>query len=226
MMPAQVFLFVWMYRANFKLYHGPYDNFSSMQENYRYIYDRGAKYIFDQQQCNQVSGTDWYKLKGYLSSNMQWQIDQDQTTLINNFFKHYYKDASEVMKRLFDEERTWFAYLAEHHGYNGNVGYTDSTLLREEFWPQGLLEGWLELIDEAYKAIEPLKQTDPSMHATLSDRINLESITFRFMQLEMYSVFYSENQVAKMKASLQSDCIRLGVRQYAELVSFDEYLGQ
>ena len=218
-------LFVWMYGANFKIYLAPYNNFNSMQENYRFIYDRGAKYIFDQQQFNQVSGTDWYKLRAYLSNKLQWQIDQDQTKLINDFFENYYKDASAVMKRLYDEENTWFAYLAEQHEYKGSVGYTESTLLKEEFWPQGLLEGWLGLIDDAYKAIEPLKVSNPSLHATLTQRIKLESITFRFMQLKLYDVFYSENEVQKMEQSLKADCSELGVARFAELVTLEEYWG-
>jgi hypothetical protein len=214
-----------MYGANFQLYLAPYNNFSSMQENYRFLYDRGAKYIFDQQQFNQVSGTDWYKLRAYLSSNLQWQIDQDQTKLIDNFFANYYKEASAVMKRLYDEENTWFAYLAKEKGYDGNVGYTKSTLLKEEMWPRGLIEGWLDLIDEAYKAIEPLKISNPSMYETLTQRIKMESISFRYLQLEMYSIFYSDGEVQEMKTSLKADCAELGVRQFRELESLAEYWG-
>ena len=72
-------MFVWIYGTNFQLYFGPYNNFNSMQNNYRYLYDNGAEYIFDQQQFNQVSGTDWYKLRAYLTHELQWKIDQDQT---------------------------------------------------------------------------------------------------------------------------------------------------
>ena len=216
-------LFIWMYGANFQLYLAPYNNFNSMQENYRYIYDKGAVYVFDQQQFNQTSGTDWYKLKLYLSSNLQWQIDQDQTVLIDNFFEHYYKDASADMKRLFDEENTWFAYLAEEHDYDGNVGYRASTFLKEEYWPKGLLEGWLRIIDDAYKSIEYLKTSNPSLYQTLKDRITLESLAFRFMQNEMYLVYYSPSKQEEMKESFKSDCLRLGVRCYSELHPLDEY---
>ena len=217
-------MFVWMYGANFRVYIGPYNNFNSMQNNYRYLYDKGVTYLFDQQQFNQVNGTDWYKLRAYLSSNLQWKIDSDQTELINNFFTNYYKDASAIMKRLFDEERTWFAYLEEYHGYNGTVSYTESTLVREEYWPQGVLEGWLSLINDAYKAIEPLQVSNPSMHETLTQRIKLESITFRFMLLKLYSVYYSEAEVAEMQASFKKDCLELGIRQYNEQTSMPDYL--
>ena len=219
-------LFVWMYGANFRLYLAPYNNFNSMQNNYRFVYDRGAQYLFDQQQFNQTSGTNWYKLRMYLSSNLQWQIDQDQTLLINKFFDNYYKEASEVMKRLFDEENTWFAYLAEHHAYTGAVSYTESTLLKEEYWPQGLLEGWLELIDEAYKKIEPLKVSNPSLYKKLEARIKMESLSYRFMILEMYSIYYSESEVNQMKEAFKNDCIELGVRQYSEQVAIEDYIAK
>lgn len=216
-------LFAWIYGANFRIYLAPHSNFHSMQENYRFLYDRGTKYIFDQQQFNQVAGTDWYKLKMYLSSKMQWQIDCDQNELIDNFFDNYYKEASEPMRRLFDEEQTWIAYLAQEKKYDGRVSYTYAMLLKEDWWPRGVLEGWLEIIDEAYKAIEPLKKTNPSLYETLKQRITLESITFRFMQLEMYSVNYYESEVKEMTESLKFDCIALGVRQYNEQSSLEGY---
>ncbi|MBO5277241.1 MAG: DUF4838 domain-containing protein [Clostridia bacterium] len=216
-------LFTWIYGANFQLYLAPYNNFNSMQNNYRYLYDRGAKYIFDQHQFNQVNGTDWYRLKAYLSNNLQWKIDSDQTQLINNFFDNYYKDASVAMKRLFDAENTWFAYIAEHHGYTGSVSYTAKTLLKEELWPRGVLENWLAMIDDAYKAIEPLKTANPALHETLEARIKVESIAFRFMQIEMYSIEY-QDQLDDMKEAFKQDCKELGITRYAELHPIEEYL--
>ena len=213
-------IFTWIYGANFQVYLAPYNNFNSMQENYRFIYDRGAKYVFDQHQYNQIAGTDWYRLKGYLSSNLQWKIDSDQNELINNFFTNYFKDASSAMKRLFDEENTWFAYLAEKHGYTGKVSYIESNLVIEEYWPKRLLEGWLEIIDEAYLAIEPYKNTDPILYETLKDRITLESLTFRYMQLHLYKLLYSETDAQRMIKSFKDDCYALGVTQYKEGIGY------
>ena len=213
-------IFTWMYGANFQAYLAPHNNFNSMQNNYRFLYDRGAKYVFDQHQYNQISGTDWYKLKGYVSSNLQWKIDSNQDELINNFFTNYYKDASSVMKQLFDEENTWFAYLAEKHGYTGKVSYTESNFIIEEYWPKGLLEKWIGLIDEAYKKIEHYQKTDPVLYETLRDRINLESITFRYMQIKLYELLYSEADSQMMVKTFKEDCIALGITQYREGIGY------
>ena len=215
-------IFMWIYGANFQVYLAPFNNFSSMQNNYRFIYDRGAKYVFDQHQYNQLAGTDWYRLKGYLSSNLQWKIDSDQNELINNFFTNYYKDASSVMKQIFDEENTWFAYLAEKHGYTGKVSYVENNLVIEEYWPKGLLENWLALIDEAYKKIEHYKTSDPVLYEKLRDRITLESITFRYMQIQLYKLQYAGNDRETMVESFKADCVRLGIRQYREGIGYDD----
>ena len=202
-----------------------------MQNNYRFLYDRGAKYIFDQHQYNQVAGTDWYRLKGYLSSNLQWKIDSNQDELIDKFFDNYFKDASSVMKQLFDEENTWFAYLAEKYGYTGKISYTENNLVIEEYWPKGLLEGWLALIEEAYTKIEHYKKNDPNLYETLRDRINLESITFRYMQIHLYKLLYSDADSQMMIKTFKEDCAALGLTQYKEGIGYtdggamDSYLG-
>lgn len=215
-------IFTWMYGANFQVYLAPYNNFNSMQNNYRFLYDRGNKYVFDQHQYNQVAGTDWYRLKGYLSSNLQWKIDSNQDELINNFFDNYFKDASAVMKQLFDEENTWFAYLAEKYGYNGKVSYIDSNLVIEEFWPKGLLENWLALIDEAYQKIAHYQKSDPVLYEKLKDRINLESLTFRYMQIHLYKLLYSDVDSQMMIKTFKEDCNALGITHYKEGIGYED----
>ena len=215
-------IFTWIYGANFQVYLAPFNNFNSMQNNYRFLYDRGAKYIFDQHQYNQTAGTDWYRLKGYLSSNLQWQIDLNQDELIDKFFANYFKDASSIMQQLFDEENTWFAYLAEKYGYTGKVSYIESNLVTKEFWPKGLLERWLGLIDEAYKKIEPYQKSNPVLYEKLKDRITLESITFRFMQIHLYELLYSNVDSQMMIKTFKEDCIALGITHYREGIGYTD----
>lgn len=215
-------IFTWIYGANFQVYLAPYNNFNSMQNNYRFLYDRGAKYVFDQHQYNQLSGTDWYRLKGYLSSNLQWKIDSNQDELIDKFFDNYFKDASPVMRQLFDEENTWFAYLADEHGYTGKISYIETNLIIEEYWPKGLLEGWLKLIDEAYGKIEHYKTTDPALYEKLRDRITLESITFRYMQIHLYELLYSDADSQMMIKTFKEDCIALGMTHYREGIGYPD----
>ena len=202
-----------MYGANFQDYLLPFDNFSSMQPNYQYAYENGAIYLFDQMQWNNVSGTDWYRLKQYLSSQLLWNVQLDVPHLIEEWFENYFKDAAPEMKRLFDEERAWFAHLAEEDPTS--VGSINTKkLLNAQYWPKNLLEGWLDAIDEAYAAIEEYKSEDPALYTKLYDRICQESISFRYLLVTLYPDSFDD--LAAEKASLKADCFRLGVTRSAE----------
>ena len=126
------------------------------------------------------------------------------------------------MKQLFDEENTWFAYLAEKYGYNGKVSYIDSNLVIEEFWPKGLLENWLALIDEAYQKIAHYQKSDPVLYEKLKDRINLESLTFRYMQINLYKLLYSDVDSQMMIKTFKEDCNALGITHYKEGIGYED----
>lgn len=205
--------YFWMYDANFQDYLLPFDNFSSMQPNYQYAYENGAIYLFDQMQWNNVSGTDWYRLKQYLSSQLLWNVQLDVPHLIEEWFENYFKDAAPEMKRVFDEERAWFAYLAEDDPTS--VGSINTKkLLNVQYWPKNMLEGWLDAIDEAYAAIEEYKAEDPALYTKLYDRICQESISFRYLLVTLYPDSFDD--LAAAKAALKADCFRLGVTRSAE----------
>lgn len=209
-------LYFWMYNANFKDYLMPFDNFSSMQPNYQYAYENGARYMFDMLQWNQVSGTDWYRLKQYLSSQLQWNIQLDVPTLIDAWFENYFKEAASPMRKFYDAERAWFAYLAEKNpSIVGSIN-NPSPLRKTENWPERMLDGWLELMDEALQSIEIYKEEDPDLYQKLSDRICQESISIRYMKITLYPESFDD--INKAKASLKADCYRLGVTRSAEFV--------
>ena len=79
-------------------------------------------------------------------------VQLDVPHLIEEWFENYFKDAASEMKSLFDEERAWFAHLAEEDP--PSVGSINTKkLLNAQYWPKNLLEGWLDAIDEALSLI-------------------------------------------------------------------------
>src|SRR5699024_4170891 len=109
-------------------------------------------WIHDQSQFNQTSPTGFSVLKGYLNSQLQRQIDQNYTGLIDNFFENYFGPAAAPMRRYFEELRSHMTYLEKCvTGYSTgiyNSGITDS-----QYWPSGVLNKWLAYIEEAYDSI-------------------------------------------------------------------------
>lgn len=214
-------IYFWMYNANFKDYLLPFDNFSSMQANYQYAYENGAGYIMDMMQWNQVSGTDWYRLKQWLSAQLTWNVQLDVPSLINEFFAQYFKGAAPEMRKVFDSQRAWFAHLAEQDP--SSVGSINTQRLHDaKYWPEGVLRGWLEGFDAAQASIESLKSTDAALYEKLSERILQETISIRYLLITLYPETFDDVQTETI--SLVRDCYNLGVTRSAEFVQVGESL--
>ena len=94
------------------------------------------------------------------------------------------------MREMFDFYRTWFAYLVDE--FELKMSYVpDSVLSTKNAWPYNTLKKMLSYIDEAYKTIEPLKKVDPTTYELLHNRINLESIAYRYLRLYIHSGMFT-----------------------------------
>ena len=90
-------------------------------------------------------------------------------------------------------------------------------LLNEENFPKGYIDTMLGYFDEAYEAIEPLKNTNPTLYETLYDRICLESLTYRYLDVQIYSTYYNNQELLELRRDFKDDTMRLGVTQWYEL---------
>lgn len=69
--------------------------------------------------------------------------------------------------------------------------------------------------DEAYAALEPLRQRDPERYALIHDRILLETLQFRYIKLSLYYAEYDERELLNTRQAFRYDCERLGIKYMA-----------
>lgn len=217
-------VYLWSYGTYFFDYLIPFDSLNSIQGKYKFAQEHGTKYVFDQGTYNQSIGTDWFRLKQFIMAELQWDVNKDMDQLINEFFENYFKDASEHMLKYLDSYRTWHAYIAVEEGLMGQV--VQPGVLQRKHFPQGLLNEWLGYIDDAYASISYLEKSDPALYKLLKDRITLESISPRYMMIELYNVFFSPEENAQMLSSLKADTLMLGMAQQSEFNTLTEYFNK
>ncbi len=206
-------LYLWLYSTNFHYYLYPFNSFNSMQGNYWFALNRGGSYMFDQGQWNNSNSTGWGRLKVWLNSKLQWDSSLNMNELIDEFFGNYYKQAAEPMRELFDLYRMQCVYIEETLNTTGGI-YLNN--VKSEFWPQSTLNALLGKIDEAYAAIEPLKESDGELYASLRDRICLESLAYRYLYIELYSGRMTSGEALEEKNSFKEDCTALNVTKVKE----------
>ena len=204
-------IYFWSYSTNFTNFLMPYNSFDAVQDIYKFALREGCHYIMTQDQWVQTGTQSGFGVfKNWLQAKLGWNVNADVAALTDQFFEGYFKEAAEPMRRLFDEWRVWAKYQTDELGYSGYRSIYINALT-ETYWPQRMLTHWLDLLDEARAAIAGYEETDPAMYRALSDHIDTESISFRYLLIELYGVQYSAADLQQMRRDFVADTQRLGL---------------
>lgn len=211
-------LYMWTYSTNFHYYLVPTNTYNSMQYNYRFLRDNNTKWLLDQAQYNRIA-SGFSALKLYLNSKLAWNVDEDMNVLIDAFFENYFGPAAPYMRKYFDELRTHWAYLEGELNYIGTC-YLEP--LNSAYWPATLLERWIGYIEEAQAELEFLKERDAEKYKMYSENVLLESISPRFLLIDLWPSKFDSKTLYTEKNSFRTDCVALGITNYAEKVDISE----
>lgn len=207
-------MFCWFYQTNFMYYMYPHNTWDAMIESYRFAVSKGAGFMIGQDQHNNGASTVFTDLKDYINSCAQYNVNTDYNEVLDDYFTDYYMEAGVPLRKYFDELRAWMRNLENSYPaeVNGDI-YLDIT--QSKFWPKNTIEHWLDLIDEAYEAIE-VHSDDKILYQELKDRITKESMFPRYVLIEHYSGMYSAEALNDMKVSFREDAQKLGFTRVGE----------
>lgn len=192
-------------------YNVMHNSFMATQNTYRYLLNNvSPAWIFDQGQTSSGNSTGFMHFKMYLQSQWQWDVNRDYRTLKSKFFSGYFGDASVYMEKFFDEYSTAVYNAMKGLNTGSNVW---TTVLKTEYFPLGMLKGWLRYIDKAYGNIGKYKNSDPAFYQKLYEHIEIESLSVRYMLIKLYSGRFPASEAAKMKQSYEYDCSKYGIRK-------------
>jgi hypothetical protein len=134
---------------------------------------------------------------------------------MNNF----YKDAAKPMKEALKLYNTWFEYLKTEKNIPGPY---KNDLIKTEYWPKGIVNTMLGYFEDAYDAIEPLKNSDYALYEKLYDRICMETLPYRKIDLTLYFTYYNDKEIEQLRQSFKNDVTRLGITMYRETMSVSQ----
>ncbi len=211
-------LCMWTYSTNFHYYLVPTNTYNSMQFNYRFLSDNNTIWLLDQAQYVRIA-SGFSALKCYLNTKMAWNVNADFNGLIDAFFENYFGPAAPYMRKYFDELRAHWAYLEEAMGYIGDC-YLEP--LEQSYWPSTLLERWIGYLEEAQAEVETLRERDPAAYKIYSENVLLETISPRFLLIDLWPGTFGASELYEAKISFRADCIALGITNYAEKVDISE----
>ena len=176
----------WIYATNFVGYYlYPFDNFSSMQQNYQLMHANGARSMLDETQNGNYEGmTGWHMLKSYLQNQLAWDIYADMNALIDRFFKAYFLDAAEDMMAYFNSYLN-FSKL-QMSGLCPGIGAFTYAIGVAKYWPKPVIDTWQGYVENALKKIEKYKTLDPATYDMLYKHITMERVFLDLVYLRFY----------------------------------------
>ena len=182
-----------------------------MVETYRYLQSCGVQYIWAQGQERNQS-TAFSHLKDYIDSKYFFNVNTEYNKVLDTYFSNYFLDAGPHMRKLFNLIQAKSAHI-EQTVITVTGGIYDD-ISKPEYWPRFLIEEMLRMLDDAYKAVEPYKATDPALYQNLIRRIKQESIFPRYVQCMYYGDYYPN--IRALRESFRNDWNELGFSVYRE----------
>ncbi len=203
---------MWTYSVCFSDFLAPYNWINAMKESYVFLKNYNVHFLFEQSQHLNDPAPDFANLKIWLSSKLMWNVNLDINQLIDEYCDNYYKEAAPAMKELIYYYNANFNVI-ENSGGQGGVF---STNLSAEFYPRGTVNKFNELINQAFESILPIKDVDLDMYETLYDRISLDSLSFRYIDIKLYGDTYGEKELLEKKMKFKEDATRVGILKTSE----------
>ena len=92
-------LFVWDYTSNWRFFQQPMATVYSLQPNFRFFLENGAKYLYCE---GGAYHADFANLRGWLIAKLSWNAEADVNVLLDRFFTGCYGPAAPHARAVFD----------------------------------------------------------------------------------------------------------------------------
>ena len=186
---------VWDYTINFGEAYQTFPNWMASYENLKSYYDYGYIDIY-----NQGNGTStnlsFYYLDMWVRSRLLWDIHLDYESLMNEFIDAYYGEGAQYVRDYI--ERLTFHYLnhMQPMGYNGAATAATTTIKN---YPISFVEDINNRFGKGINEIKNSSDLSPERKDTLVKRLEYESVFFRYVEITLYSSYFSrEDLIAKI----------------------------
>ena len=189
-------IFAWIYNKVFASYFTPFNNYSTLVQNYNILDSMGVQFVYHQGNKETEAGG-MQELKAYVEARLMWDNSLNPEDLVKEFCEHYYKDAAEAYYEYYKLIRYSYAIweLNGLHCYNNSSASFE--VLQAKYWTRDLVDQLNNQFTKMLESIEKYKETDPDLYEKLNLRIQKEYQTVRFFYLNYHfdSLTYEEAEV-------------------------------
>ena len=207
-------VWVWFYNACFHDMIFPRYGFDAIAPSIRYIKKIGIPFFFSEGQTGNHNPWNFGELQTYLEARLSWKTDLDPEILIDDWFNHYYLEAALPMKKIFLMMRDNFRECTEKYDLRMLCDIAEYKVFRCN--PREYISSALELISEAYAAVEKYKDSDSDLYEKLYKRITMIRISFLYLRVWLYKNDYDDGELYAKKKEIYDLCIKAKATHWTE----------
>ena len=199
------------YSANFNDFFFGYNDWGGAQRLFQLLAESNAVYS-TWCDTNGTTNPVFQELRTYIWTKLSWDPYCDFGELIEKFCDFYYEDASSSVIGYYNALREHYAYIESENGLPGTVYYTHTSAN----WSYAVVRKFEKILEQGMESISQYQESDPEKYAVLSERLNKETLLYRYIDLQWYYGYYTKQQQSDMIDAFEADCAAYGVTSYRE----------
>lgn len=188
-------IIMYLYDLNYRIYFVNFNNFGTVAGMYQECKDAGATYMLTQG-VSDSNTTCFDEMRSYVEANLMWDLSRSYEELADDFLHHFYKDAYEYMKDIYESVRNRYAYYQTL--VQPSTGDTTGDLRNSNLYPFSLVRQLDMDIQKALDSIEYLQSENYSLYVTLRNRIMKEYLSVIYLKITLYSSNYTREEIDEM----------------------------
>lgn len=213
-------LFFWGYDTYFSDYMCPMDSYGSMQDMVKQNVKVNAKLMWAQASYNLLTCTHYDAVKNYIYSKLMWNCNADMNKCISDFFKGVYREAAPEMEKSF-----WLMRVQMKRQHENGLGISVwESIVNDKYWEREYLMEQLSIMEEAKGKIAKYAIENPDLYKIIMESIEAETISPRFLLIELYKGTFTKSEKAELYNSFAKDVRRLNINQRGENATMESYL--
>ena len=214
---AQDHIFTWIYNKIFGQYFLPFNNFSTLKQNYLILEELGSQFVYHQGN-KETQAAAFQELKCYVQAKMMWDVSLNPEELAKEFIENYYQDASQTFLEYFQLMRFTHAIWEERDNiHTHNNGSKSLNTFSTDYWTRDLLDQFDVLFAQMFNEIEHLKDQDIELYEKLSFRIKKEKLTIDYLYLTFYMDEFTYDEAKQMIDDFEAMCNKAGISVWREM---------
>ena len=195
-------MYIWLYDS---LFDNEFIYLSTLKNTQRIFQELvKAKTMYLEDMGHYLANVSFDAWSNYVRAKLSWDVNTDIDLLTDDFFKHYFKEASVEVKQYFDEINE---YENEMKGFTRHLFIIATYQFKEPTtWKKEKLVEWIDLLSSAIKKVDK----------KVGLRVRRERLTPLFLYLEIYGYGSDKETLQKYIDMVESDCADNNIVYIAE----------